>query len=114
MIDYHLKYSTGNVFRFKEDNHLYIIVNVTSKGVDWIPFNHSGVSGFFPFITDFKIEDCTNCNEYGLEIDCDFCNGNGKLKKERRGMDQTIIVSSCVGDFIYERINQIFYKFNDE
>ena len=113
-MDYNLKYATGNVFRYKGSNSLYIITEVTSQGVDWIPFNGSRISGGTPLETTYKEESCEVCNENGIDEECEYCKGSGHITVERKGMDQTIIVASCVGDFIKQRLNNIFYNFDDE
>lgn len=104
-----MKFRTGNIV--KEFNGSVIIVsNVTDNHVQWISATHGNSCGTTPQKTTEEIDDC-ECTEFGCyepEIDCPHCQGSGKIKKIRYGMDNATYLADNMFEYIKNRMLKNF------
>ena len=114
-----MEFKPGNVVKLK-DGYIVIIVKhrtVTTfnsdssyKVVDWVSFSHSGTSGSTGVDTSKKKEVCGECNSHYEQRDpeCDNCKGDGTYMAIRHGMDEAVLLSGSVKDYILEKLTVNF------
>jgi len=118
------KFRSGNVVRLAGKNGSPVIItgyrNIISnifpnsttlnyRVCDYVYVNFSNTGGYSKVNTITKEESC-GCSivNGNIDPDCEDCDGTGKFMETIFGMDEAVLVASCVKDWITETITNKF------
>jgi hypothetical protein len=100
---------TGNIVKTAY-GHVVIITKVSADYVHWISADYANSSGGTPILTTETEEDCDCVSDCcgQPDMDCTDCNGTGKIKKTRYGMDRAIVLADNMFEYIKNRMMKNF------